>query len=189
MSASKLDQHRDFILQKLQSTSVSQICRDLVEEGCEVSRSYLTEWIEKTAAAQKIKIPLRKRGRPIKSIPAIFSFLPPGGNGPGSATIPQFLLALQEMPTATTRQIRDLALVSLELPVAADPVSSDPIMLKRLAKLTDVELFLLALLRSDLPAPPLAHGHEELTLWFNALAECVSGLRLEIRKMAGTQAT
>ena len=162
--------------------SFSQIQRDLAAKACETSRSRLTEWIETTAAAQGIEQPTRKRGRPVETKRTPFSFLPKFGEpDPGSITVPLFLYALQEMPTQNARSLRDLALVELGLPTSTDPAATEADDVERLENLSDTDLYLLALLRSDLPAPPLTKGHEELSNWFSKLTKYACELRAEIR--------
>jgi hypothetical protein len=190
MKKSKLDLHRDFVMQRLQSkTSISKIRRDLAERGCSISHSALSEWIDTTAAAQGIQLPPRKRGRPKKSNPALLAFLPEEGElDPELQTLPVFLFAIQEMPAEIMRSCRNHALEHLGLPKSLIFSSLESNVLERLASLTDVELCLLALLRSDLPAPPLTKGHEKLTRWFYDLVECACKLRSEIREACKTRA-
>lgn len=183
MKASKLDPHRDFILKRLQSKiSISQIRRDLKNRGCPISRSALTEWIDETAAAEGIELPHRKRGRPADPKRAPFSFLPPEDElDPGSAMLSPFIYALQEMPREAARSYRDLVLMQLGLPVKSIPANIETGVLELLAKMSETDLGLVALLQSDLPAPPLTQGHEELGRWFTELMKCTCKLRAEIR--------
>lgn len=183
MKKSKLDLHRDFVMQRLQSkTSISKIRRDLADRGCSISHSALSEWIDTTAAALGIVLPPRKRGRPVESKPALFTFLPQEGEpDPGSVTAPLFLYALQEMPSDVARAHRDHALTELGLPKGSNPVATQADDVERLANLGDTDLCLLALLRSDLPAPPFTKGHEELNRWFTELIKYACELREETR--------
>ena len=122
MKESKLDKYRDFIWEKLQADiSISQIRQDLATEGCKVSYSYLTEWIEKMLVGLGVEIPERKRGRPKKLKPTMFGILP-SEDSPDQASIqiPLFLFALQVTPASVSRKIRDLALIHLELPWGAN---------------------------------------------------------------------
>lgn len=182
MKASRLDPHRDFILKRLQSKiSISQIRLDLITRGCPISRSALTEWIDETAAAEGIELPPRKRGRPINPKRGPFSFLPPEGADSQVAPVPLFLFALQKMPKHTARSYRDFVLTNLGLPLRSIPASTENGVLEQLANLSDTELCLLALLRSDLPEPPLTQEREELISWFTELMKCACNFRAEIR--------
>lgn len=146
MKKSKLDQYRDFIVEKLKSNvSISQICSDLKNVGCSISRSALTEWIDETAAAEGIVLAPRKRGRPANSKLAPFSFLPPTGEDPQSACPPLFLFGLQEGVSRDNNiGFCKLTLSMLCLPSAnAHPDQWEN--LDQYADLPDLELLLLAL--------------------------------------------
>lgn len=175
MKKSKLDQHGEFIMTKaIAGISFSQIRRDLVAKGCERSRSRLTEWIETTAAAQGIKLPPRRRGRPVKTKSALFSFLPPEGTqGQEMPSVPPLLMILKEMPVDMKKIIRDKALAELGSPEDK---------LDRLANLGDIELCLLAMLLGDLSAPPLSEGQDDLTAWFANLVNAACRLRAKFRQ-------
>lgn len=180
MKESKLNQYGEFIMAKAKSgNSISKIRRDLFAKGCTVSNSRLTQWIETVAAKEGIELPPRKRGRPIESKPAMFAFLPKEGEA--LSQIPLFILALQEMPEQMRRVVRDHALYQLGLPKSGSPFPREPSEVERLTNLSDVELCLLALLLSNLPAPPLSKGPEALTAWFSELVKFASKLRLTIR--------
>lgn len=183
MKTSKLDQHGDFVLKRLQSNiTISKISRDLADVGCSISPSALTEWIDKTTAALGIVLPPRKRGRPVESKPALFTFLPQEGEpAPGLVSAPFLLYALQEMPSDVARAYRDHVLTELGLPKGSNPVATQADDVERLANLSDTDLCLLALLRSDLPAPPFTKGHEELNRWYTELIKYAYVLREEIR--------
>lgn len=181
MKESKLAPHGEFIMARaIANISFSQIRRDLAAKDCKTSLSRLTEWIETKAAAQGIELPPRKRGRPVETKPTLFSFLPQFGE-PAPGSIPPILYALQEMPPQNARSLRDHALEELGLPTSKNPTATEVDDVQRLKNLSDTDLCLLALLRSDLPAPPLTKGHEELTRWFSKLIKYACDLRAEIR--------
>jgi hypothetical protein len=85
------------------------------------------------------------------------------------------------MPRETARRYRDFVLTQLGLPVRSNPDDTETGVMEQLANLSDTDLCLLALLRSDLPAPPLTKGKEELSRWFTELMRCACELRAEIR--------
>lgn len=182
MKKSKLDPHRDFILKRLK-ISINQVRRDLAAKGCSVSRSALSDWIKKTVAAEGIELPPRKRGRlKNEAKPPLFSFLPQfGETDPESVTAPLFLYAFQEMPPDAARAYRDHALTELGLPKGSNPIATETDDVVRLVNLSDNDLCLLALLRSDLIAPPFAKGPDGLSRWFSELTKYACELRAEIR--------
>ena len=188
MKKSKLDPYREFILKRLQSSNINQIRTALANEGFSVSHSNLCEWIETLATSLGIELPPRVRGRPVKSKPAIFGFLPPEGEqDKGLGAVPHFILILQNIPPELVRQYRKATLDQLGLSNDSNASTFECDSAKRLMNLSDLELCLLALLRSDLPSPPLSNGPKEFKVWFKNLVECAYKLRKEIREACQAQ--
>lgn len=174
MKTSKLEPYRQYIVEKLHAQmSINQICKNLEKEGCSVSRSYLTEWI----AASGIQYTPRKRGRPSKAGAPVFRVLPAAGENPQSTCVPLFFFGLQEgVPKDTNIGFCKETLSMLGLPSAsAHPEQWED--LDRYADLTDLELLLLAYLRSDLGAPPFTQGGQPLNDWYCKLAALAMELR------------
>jgi hypothetical protein len=172
MKESKLDPHREFIVKKLQArTPINRICKDLAKQGCPVSRSYLTEWI----AAVGINYMPCKRGRPVGA--RLFSLLPAAGEDPQSACAPLFLFGLQE----GVSEDKNIGLCKMTLSMLLLPsASAHPDQWKdldRYADLSDLELLLLAYLRSDLGAPPFAQGRQPMNDWYWKLATLAMELK------------
>ncbi len=175
MKESKLDPHREFIVKKLQAqTPINQICKDLAKQGCPVSRSYLTEWI----AAAGINYTPRKRGRPVGA--RLFSLLPAAGENPQITMAHMFLFSLQEgVPENIRIDFRKQSLDALGLPSCSmHPDQWDD--LERYADLSDPELLLFALLRSDMGAPPFTKGAQPVSDWYRKLAALAMELRVAI---------
>lgn len=175
MKKSKLDPHRELIVNKLQArTPMDQICKDLAKQGCPVSRSYLTEWI---VAAGINYIP-RKRGRPVGA--RLFSLLPAAGEDLQMSMAHMFLFSLQEGMTENIRiSFRKQSLDALGLPSCSKhPEQWDN--LDKYVDLSDPELLLLALLRSDLGAPPFTQGGQSVSDWYCKLATLAMELKLAI---------
>jgi hypothetical protein len=175
MKESKLDPHREFIISKLQArTPINRICKDLAKEGCPVSRSYLTEWI----AAAGISYMPCKRGRPVGA--RLFSLLPAAGEDPQVNMAHMFLFSLQEgVPENIRIGFRKQSLDALGLPSCSmHPEQWDDLV--RYADLSDPELLLLALLRSDLEAPPFTQGGQAVGDWYCKLAALAMELRASI---------
>lgn len=186
MKESKLNPHREYIVNELQArTPINRICKKLEEQGCHVSRSYLAEWI----AAAGIKYTPRKRGRPSKVVARILPLLPSAGKDPQSASAPLFLFGLQEgVPVEKNRSYCKMTLDMLSLPSA----SSRPDQwedLDQYANLSDLELLLLAYLRSDLGAPPFAQGVQPLTDWYFNLVALAMELRQAITEAIASRKT
>jgi len=184
MKESKLDPHREFIVKKLQTqTPINQICKDLAKQGCPVSRSYLTEWIDKSG----IKYTPRKRGRPVGV--RLFSFLPAVGEGPQINTAHMFLFSLQEgMPENMMIELRKQSLAALGLPSRRmHPEQWDD--LERYADLSDPELLLLAFLRSDMGPIPFTQGAQAVGDWYCKLAALAMELRALIAAAIASRKT
>jgi hypothetical protein len=183
MKTSKLDPHREFILNKLnERTPIYRICKDLVKKGCPVSRSYLTEWIEKSG----VHYTPNKRGRPPGT--RLFHFLPDAGEYPQFGMAQMFLLTLQkgappELMTGLLRQ----TLIALDLPsYSMKPEQWEN--LERFADLSDVELLFLTYLRSDFQESPFGQGSQQISDWYCKLAAQAMELREAIKAAVSERA-
>lgn len=181
MTKSKFDPYREFILDCRQAGKpIQKIKQELKAQGCPASRSGLTKWLRKLEDSEDIELPPLKRGRPARSKVVGIHFLPRRGSSRHGKSLPMFMVALQEMPDGVRRNLRDQALEDIGLPQALN-LSGD---VDRFNRLSDLELCLLALLRSDLPSPPLASGPNALTDWFAKLVPHACQLRVEIRAVS-----
>ena len=175
MKTSKLEPHREFIISRLQSrTPINQVCKELAKQGCPVSRSYLTEWI----VAEGINYIPGKRGRPAET--RLFPLLPHSGEAIQINMAHLFFFSLQEGVSENIRiEFRTQSLAALGLPSrSTHPEHWHD--LEKYADLSDPELLLMALMRSNLEGPPFAKGGQPMSDWFCKLANLALELRAAI---------
>ena len=182
MKKSKLDPYCDFIVARLPSKNVCQIVSELAEAGCKVRPSTLTQWLKKLGTAEGIKIPQWGRGRPAKkTIPSVLGFLPQEDHGDiAPSQFPIFLFTLQS-PSAD-RCLRQTALGTIGFPEGADVLPHEWKEPERFSNLSDLELCLVAFMRSKLPPAPLAASRDEFFAWLTKLMTEACKVRNEIRE-------
>jgi len=181
MKITKLEAYRDFIVAEANAeTSINQICKKLKMKGCEVSRSYLKDWI----LAAGIGYKLQKRGRPKATPDQLFQLLPKAGEAAEFGPAQMALFTLQEgVNPDLMLGFRRQSLVALELPSYSTPPEqwND---LEQFADLSDPELLFLAHLRSDLGGPPFSQGGQHVIDWYGKLVTRAMELREAIADAA-----
>lgn len=183
MRKSKLDPYCDFIMARLPSKNVCQIANELAKAGCKVSPSTLTQWLKKLGMAEGIEIPQWERGRPKETLTAIFGFLPAEGeHNQELGEFPPFLIALWNASSFWEKLYRENALNNLGIPSDSNTSPLEWNEPDRFANLADLELCVIAFLRSDLPSPPLRGKVVEFEDWLTKLFDLACKLRKEIHQ-------
>ena len=185
MRTSALEPHTAWITKQLQNGASIQQIRDRLaaEKGCDLHHESVRKWIK---SRKLIKYEGRKRGRRKTVFPAILSFLPENS---ADLEIPQLLELAPKILSGSLNSVLDAkSTVAIDLldgvGIHVDqtiPPHAWPLSARTLSRLSDLDVFLLAYLLSDIASPPTRGTSEEYRSWLRQVLLLACQIKTKIK--------
>ena len=185
MRTSALEPHTAWITKLLQNGATIQQIRDRLaaDKGCDLHHESVRKWIK---SRKLLKHDGRKRGRSKTVFPGLLSFLP---DNPADLEIPKLLELAPKILSGSLHSVLDAKFtVAFDLfegvGIQVDqtiPPHDWHLSARTLSKLSDLDIFLLAYLLSDIARPPVRDTAEVYRSWLFQVMRLACKIKSKIK--------